>query len=191
MTNPLDPQSNYNVPKGNTQYLRFDEEVTEFLPLDSAIVGWEYWNTDEKPVRLSEEPEDHASLPGIRKEKDGTYNVKHFWAFPVIDMLEVKPKVKVLEITQKGVMKAIRSYTTNPKWGSPVMKYSFTVKKEGEGLKTKYETMANPAGELSEGIKTVWENAKMQGFDLTRLFNGGDPFVADPDIDGSDAPDAQ
>lgn len=172
--NPLDPQEEYSIPKTPTLYLKFEENETgtEFMPLDSAIVGWEYWNTEGKPVR-SPEPFDETP-EDIRKNNGKPEPIKHFWAFPVWDFQD--KKVKVLEITQKTIMTAIRDYTKNPKWGKPIMKYSFTVKRDDSGDITRYSIMANPSDTIDLQIEEAWDTAKEQGFDITRLYDGGDPF---------------
>ncbi len=175
--NPLDPKVEYSVPKGQSNYLKFEKGETEFMPLDSAIVGWEYWNEAGKPVRSETEP---VGTPNdIRQEKDGTVEKpKHFWAFPVWDFKD--KRVKVLEITQKTIMTAVRNYTTNKKWGSPVMKYSITINREGDGFDTEYTIMANPAeAEIHPDVIDAWEEAKDKGFDIKRLYTGGDPFTPD------------
>lgn len=188
-TNPFDPQAEYQVPKGDSKYLKFEDGQTEFLPLDSAIVGYEYWTHDNKPARLVEKPEGQISeLPNIRAERDGTYQCKHFWAFPVIDCVD--GKVKILEITQKSIQKDIRAYIENAKWGSPVLKYTITVNREGKNLDTEYNVMANPASEIPAEWIEAWEKVKAQGFDMNAFYKNGDPF--DPEGKNKDqAPKAE
>lgn len=181
MKNPLDPQEDYNVPKGDSKYMKFEKGETEFMPLDSAIVGYEYWNTEGKPVRSEEEPK--TTPANIRVDNEGQpEKIKHFWAFPVWDFKS--KEVKVLEITQKTIMNAVRNYTKNAKWGSPIMQYSFTVTREGDGFDTEYTVMANPKEEtVDHAINDAWEQAKVDGFDITRLFDGGDPFGVEKKTD--------
>lgn len=177
--NPFDPQSEYDVPKGDSKYLKFEKGETEFLPLSSPIIGWEYWNHDNKPVRLREQPNDPANLPGIRADRDENetprYRVNHFWAFPVIDCSD--GKVKILEITQKTIQNDIRAYAKNAKWGSPTMRYSFTVSREGDKFDTKYTVMANPAFDIPEKWLAEWQRVVATGFNLEALFDGDDPFT--------------
>lgn len=175
MQDPLNPTADYTVPKGESRYLKFEEEQTEFMPVAGAIIGWEYWDTKNKPVRLSEKPDCQPSeLPNIRADRDGSFKIKHFWAFPVIDCVD--GKLKILEVTQKGIQKAIRGYAKNPRWGSPVFKYTITVGKEGQNLDTEYTVMANPLGEVPQEWVKAWEEAKAKGFNLDALFRGEDPF---------------
>ena len=173
---PFNPTSTYTPPKSEGNYLKFGAGTTEFLPLQSPIVGWQYWNTDKKPMRLAKEPTGNlADLQGIRPEDDGRYKVTHFWAFPVIDAAD--GRVKILEITQKSIQNDIRTYIKSERWGSPVLKYTFSVVKQGEKLDTSYTVMANP---LVNGVPTAWaqawEDVKLFGFNLNELFTGGDPF---------------
>lgn len=183
MTNvdPFNPNSDYTVPKGDSKYLKLEKGQTEFLPLSSPVLGFEYWNVDNKPVRLKEQPNNPANLPDIRATEDENGNVKyrvnHFWAFPVIDCGD--GKVKILEITQKTIQNDIRAYTKNPKWGSPVLKYTITINREGDKFETKYTVMANPASEIPEEWKAEWKRVQDAGFDLEALFSGGDPFTAE------------
>jgi len=177
MTNPFDPQTQYEVPKGDSKYLKFEKGQTKFMPMDSAIIGYQYWTNDSKPMRLKEQPEKLSTLPNIRQEDDGSYKLQHFWAFPVVDAKD--GKVKVLEITQKGIQGDIRNYATNEEWGNPVQKYTFTVSKTGEKFETKYTTMANPAKDLPKEWSEAWNEAKKNGFDITRLYTNGDPFTED------------
>lgn len=176
VNDPFDTQSSYDVPKSaGGAYLKFEKGQTKFLPLMSPIVGWQYWNVENKPVRLKNQPQErYEHLEGIRAEEDGKYKVQHFWAFPVIDCAD--GKVKILEITQKGIQNDMREYVKNPDWGNPVMKYTFTVSKTGEKLSTEYTVMANPLHALPADWKRAWDDVQAKGFNLNELYSGGDPF---------------
>lgn len=177
---PFDPQSDYVPPKTDSLYVKFvDGETVEVLPLESPAVGYMYWNVQGKPVRSHEAFEEIPDDIRIDPKSGQPELIKHFWAFPVYEF-ETR-KVKVLEVTQKGIRDAILAYTRNPKWGRPVLKYSFTIKREDPASgPTKYTVMANPATDLPSEVGMAWENAKAKGFDITRLFAGGDPFSSEP-----------
>lgn len=173
---PFNPTSTYTAPKTEGSYLKFNPGTTEFLPCASPIVGWQYWNQDNKPVRLSKEPTGNlGELQGIRAEDDGRFKVTHFWAFPVIDATD--GRVKILEVTQKGIQNDIRAYIKSERWGSPILKYTFSVVRTGEKFDTSYTVMANP---LVNGVPAAWAQAwnevQAAGFNLNELFLGGDPF---------------
>ncbi|MEK6880728.1 MAG: hypothetical protein AABY22_14010 [Nanoarchaeota archaeon] len=138
--------SEYKLPV-SSNYMRFQEGENTFRVLSSAIVGWEYWNTDNKPVRSQEgwdeRPED------VKTEKDGSYRINHFWAFAVYNY-EAK-KIQILELTQKGIMKTIQGLVKNPKWGNP-NGYDITVARSGSGFDTEYSTVPNPHSEVDSSV---------------------------------------
>jgi hypothetical protein len=80
MTNDFLP-STYEVPETEKNYLK-PNEASLVRILSSAIVGWEYWTVDKKPIRARvawEEAPDDAKV-----NKNGTFQ-KHFWAFLCYD----------------------------------------------------------------------------------------------------------
>ena len=162
----------YHVPQGGN-YMKLMDGDNEFLILGSAVMGFEYWNKENKPVRLTERP---ATLPpDIREEDDGKpAKPKHFWAFPVWNVRD--RAVQVLEITQKSVMGALQNLARSDKWGDPIGTYTITISRSGTGFDTEYNTVPNPKGENFSEIMTEWERVKQDGFDISRLFTGDDPF---------------
>lgn len=159
----------YKVPS-NSNYMRLKDGENTFRVLSSAIIGWEYWNNDKKPVRSKERP---TEIPDdIRVEKDGSYNIKHFWAFVVWNYED--KKVQILEITQSSIQNAIKSSLVgNKRWGDP-KKYDITITRSGTGFDTEYITQGNPP--ISEpDPKILNEYAKMS-INLEALYAGDDPF---------------
>ena len=95
---------------------------------------------------------------------------QHFWAMPVWNYKQ--KNIQILEIKQKTVLEAIKSYIDNPKWGSP-MEYDISVSKSGEGLSTKYLIDHDPKEALD---KDVAQQFKDMNINLEALFDGKDPF---------------
>ena len=161
------PSEDYKLPI-SSNYMRFQEGENTFRVLSSAVLGFEYWNTQNKPVRSKEAwdemPED------IKVEKDGGHRINHFWAF-VVWNYEAK-RIQILELTQKGIMKTIQGLIKNPKWGNP-KKYDITVTRSGSGFDTEYNTVPNPHTELDPITEVQYEKMNI---DLDALFVGGDPF---------------
>lgn len=158
----------YEVPQSPSNYMKLQEGENNFRVLSSAIVGFEYWNAENKPVRLQSAPE---VLPSdIRMDKGVPSKVKPFWAF-VVWNYETK-QIQILELTQKSIMNAIKSVVDNKKWGNP-QGYDITITKTGEGLDTEYSTMPNPHSELEQGIKDAFTAKPCS---LNALFEGLDPF---------------
>lgn len=169
MTNFL-PQD-YKMPTGN--YMKLQEGENTFRVLSSAVTGFEYWNTDNKPIRSKTGwkflPED------IKIEDDGNTKINHFWAFVVWNYTD--NKVQILQLTQKTIMSVIKSYVNNPKWGDP-KGYDLVITKEKVGGKTSYTTMADPHSVVDPKIS---ENYAQQNINLEALFVGGDPFMSKAD----------
>jgi len=62
---------------------------------------------------------------------------------------------------------------------SDLLEWDFTVSKKGSGLTTEYTVRPVPRKKGSqENIEAAWIEAKAEGFDLTRLLSGGNPFKA-------------
>lgn len=156
----------YSIPN-TSNYMKFSEGDNTFRVLSSAIVGYEYFTNDNKPVR-SKTPWD--VVPSDIK-KDG--KIKHFWAFVVYNY-ESK-RIQILELTQKSIMTTMQSYIKNVKWGNP-KEYDFIVTKTGSGMDTEYAITVNPKSPLDESVKARFESMKI---DLNALFAGLDPFEID------------
>ena len=155
----------YEIPETESNYLRFKKEGSyTFRVLGSAIVGFEYWTRENKPIRSKvaweEVPED------AKLDKNGNFQ-KHFWAFLVYDY-ESK-KVKILELTQKTIMETIKTYVSNPKWGNPTG-YDITVTRKGMGFgDTEYTVIAEPHSDTPM--------LNVPDIKLDALYEGLDPFV--------------
>ncbi len=169
----------YKEPPVIKNYMKFRDEENRFRILSAAITGFEYFNTSNKPVR-SREP--FATHP--KDIKDGG-TIKHFWAFVVYNHndaqiaeeagLPTDSAVQILEVTQKTIQSAILSYVHNKKWGD-FHSYDFVVKKEGEGIETEYNVIAEPHSELKLD-KTQTDRA--ESINLEALYTGEDPFGGD------------
>jgi hypothetical protein len=154
------------------RYMRLQEGKNALRILGSAIVGYEYWNTAGKPVRLRERPS--ARPADIRTEKDGKESVKHFWAFPVWNYAE--KSVQVLEVTQSTIQNGIKSLVDDENWGDPKA-YDISITKSGDGLNTEYSVLGIPPKPLDQ---TVLQEYESNPVNLAALYDGGDPFAPKP-----------
>ena len=151
------------APEGN--YMRFKEGENTFRVLSSAVIGYEYWNKDNKPVRLKKQP---TSTPAdIRIDGDKPISIKYFWAFVVYNYKAEKKQI--LEITQSSLQNAIRALCENAKWGDP-KGYDITVGRAGSGLETEYTLMPSPHSAFPVDLIGV------ENINLEALFSGNDPF---------------
>jgi hypothetical protein len=70
----------YKVPKGSGNYMKLQDGANKFRILTAPIIGWEYWNAENKPVRSRER---WSSIPADARLDEGAFKPKHFWAFVV------------------------------------------------------------------------------------------------------------
>lgn len=154
----------YEAPKNQSAYMKFEQGDNKFRILASPIIGWLDWE-DKKPLRsrLDAKP---------AKAIDPSKPIKQFWALPVFDYKD--NKVKVLEITQKGLIGSLTELARSADWGSPI-NYDLNVKKTGEKMTTEYQVIPSPPKAISNAIKVVWETTKIN---LSALFENGDPFAS-------------
>ncbi len=154
------------------RYMKLQDGKNTFRILSSAIIGWVYWNNENRPVRLKERP---SSLPlDIRTEENGKESVKHFWAFAVWNYAE--KMVQVLEVSQKQIMAALKNLVDDEHWGDP-KNYDIMIKRSGTGFDTEYVTQGIPPTPLDP--KIAEEFAKHPVY-LPALYSGGDPFAGKP-----------
>lgn len=163
---PFFPEG-YEVPSSN-EFMKLEKGENTFRIMSSPVMGYVYWNKDNKPVR---EREKFTTTPDDIKidAKSGKPTaIKHFWSMVVWNYND--KAIQQLELTQKGIMDAILALTNNPKWGNP-KNYDLTVTREGDGLTTKYTVMPNPQSEVSAEILAEFES---KAIDLNVIFEPKD-----------------
>lgn len=171
--NWIDP--NYEVPKSSGNYLKFEDGDNKFRVLTSPIMGWQYWNKDNKPVRLREQPkrlpEDIRYTPDKKTGEQKAERVKHFWCFAAWNYAE--KRVQVVEVTQATIQNQMLDLALAEDWGDP-RNYDLTVKRKGEGFDTEYSVQPSPAKPLNAEAQAMFDEATLN---LDALFDNGDPFM--------------
>jgi len=158
------PTEDYKIPE-TSNYMRLTEGEHTFRALSSAIIGYEYFTKENKPVRSRELFDE---IPDDIK-KDG--RISHFWAF-IVWNYDAK-RLQILEITQKTIQTPLKALIDNEKWGSPLT-YDITITREGTTKNdTVYAVMPNPHTIVEEEIKEIYENANIK---LEKLYDNGNPF---------------
>ncbi len=153
---------------------------------DEPLEGYEVWgqaNGTNKPFRFAEEPtyEDILVEMGEFEPREGrggpgTADVKFFIALPVYSY--DSGKVQVLQLTQKSIIKEIDAISQMEDYES-LLDWDFTISKKGSGLTTEYTVRPAPRKKGSqEHIDAAWLEAKSEGFDISRLLEGQNPFKA-------------
>lgn len=156
----------YEVPKPSNNYMKFEQGANKFRIMSQPIMGWEYWNTQGKPVRLKNQP---TETPADLREGD---KIKHFWAFKVFNYKT--NKIQILEITQASIQGPMTELVSNDDWGPP-QDYDITITKKGEKLDTEYTVTPSPHKDVPQEAKNALRDTKI---DLEALFSGDNPFDA-------------
>jgi hypothetical protein len=106
----------------------------------------------------------------------GTADVKFAIAVPIYSY--DSGKVQVLQITQKSILKEIDQISQMEDYEN-LLEWDLTISKKGSGLLTEYTVRPVPRKKGSqEHIDAAWLEAKSEGFDISRLIQGGNPFKA-------------
>jgi hypothetical protein len=171
----------YEVPETGGNYLKFKNGENRIRIMSDYIVGYEWWVENEKgrkPMRCRmEDPMTPDDLADTKQPP------KHFWACVVYDYAD--SKIKIMEITQKGLMRTLTGLEQDEDWGDPkgTKGYDIVIIKTGEKMETKYELRAKPKKELDPGIVQMFSDTIVN---LNALYEGKDPFeekISDKDID--------
>lgn len=151
--------------------MKLQEGENTFRVLSSAITGWVYWNTANKPVRLKTRV---METPGdMRTESDGKpTKIKHFWAFVVWNYDE--KMIQILEVTQIQIQSGIKALVDSKHWGDP-KGYDISISRSGSGFETEYVTQGIPPAPLSKSISDEYAKLTVK---LEGLFTGEDPFAS-------------
>jgi hypothetical protein len=153
---------------------------------DEPLEGYEVWGQcagQSKPFRFEQEPtpEDVTVELGDFEAREGrggpgTVDLKFFIAVPVYNY--ESGKVQVLQITQKSILKEIDQISQMEDY-EDLLAWDFTISKKGSGLTTEYTVRPVPRKKGSqEHIDAAWLEAKSEGFDISRLLTGQNPFKA-------------
>jgi hypothetical protein len=154
------------------------------LLTDEPLEFYECWgsaNGANKPFRFDFEPtyEDVVAEMGEFEPREGrggpgTADIKFAIACPVYNY--ESGKVQVLQITQKSILKEIDAISQVEEYTN-LLEWDMTISKKGSGLLTEYTVRPLPRKKGSqEHIDSAWIEAKSEGFDISRLLTGANPF---------------
>lgn len=149
---------------GASSYMKLQDGDNEVRIISKPIFGWIGWE-DKKPQRtlLADGPPDVT----INEPKD---KPKKFMACLVIDLAD--DEIKIMELTQQSIIKAILALDKNAKWGKPYG-YNLSINKTGANLTTKYVVTPNPKTPVSSAHKAA---ATEKPCNLMALYEGADPW---------------
>lgn len=139
--------------------------------LSDAITGFEYWNSENKPVRVRKDPTQRRAELDIRPEKDGSPGrIKHFWSVVVWNYNE--NALQCWQIPQASIRQKIEALYSDADWGHP-KEYNITLRKEGKDLSTEYSVIPSPNKSIPNEAIQQWKDASIN---LEALFDGGNPM---------------
>lgn len=169
MTNTFLPEG-YVAPVTGGGYMKLQDGDNVFRVLSSAIVGYEYWTNENKPVRSQKSFE---TTPNIKLDKEGNpTKVKHFWAFVVWNY--ATKNVEILQLTQTSIQQAITNLVKDEDWGDP-KKYDIKVNRTGAQLDTEYAVNPKPHKTIDDDVLFAYDQKRIN---LKALYTGGNPFEA-------------
>lgn len=155
---------NYELTKSTGgNYTKLQEGTTKIRILTSPIVGWEYFNQENRPIRQK------VPFDWIPSDSKEWRKPKEFRAFVVWNYEE--KSVQVMEITQKSLKDKLYNYVKDPDFWDPKT-YDLKFSKTGKGLDTEYDILALGKSEFDNA--EALEKAK--AIRLDALYEGEDPF---------------
>ncbi len=163
--------ANYEIPRGPSNYTKLEEGDTKVRILSKPLLGWQYFNNDNKPVRIEGATQPSIDKSLIKIDKYSKQQVKHFWAM-VVWNYKVK-EIQVLEVSQSSIQGRIKELSKSTDWGSPFA-YDITINKSGTGVDTEYSVTPIPPKPLSDEAKSAF---KSKPCNLRALLVSGDPFA--------------
>jgi hypothetical protein len=155
---------------------------------DEPLEFFEAWGTDasdkSKPFRFDYEPtyEDVLAELGDFTPREGrggpgTADVKLCAAVPIWSY--EAGTVQVLSASQKSILRELDSISQMEDYPD-ITAIDLILSKTGSKLATEYKLRPVPRKKGSDVIiDAAWEEAKSNGFDLSRLLTGGNPFKAE------------
>jgi hypothetical protein len=175
MANGFLPPGSEPMSSGSEFYFRPEEGENRVRILAPPIIGWIGWTAQRKPLRRAVDPAEPL-LPTIDPEEvviDDKNQIRKFWAMPVWDYRT--KRVRVWEIAQSTIQGPIKKLAEDVDWGDP-RRYDLSITRETKGDRTTYTISPKPKRRAEEIIVTTWKEVVAAGFDVSRLFSGGDPF---------------
>ncbi len=176
-------EEGHEIPEKRNQFMRFQQGTNKLRFIGNPISGFLFFGKVEredgtetvKPYRRRESEGEFSIEEMINREakikSDGEIEEQKYFVMGLVYNYQ-KQKLQVLEITQKSILKALKSYINNEEYGHP-SGYDITVSKEGEGLNTDYTVVASPPKAVSEEVEDL---AGEVSCNLEKVFEGEYPL---------------
>lgn len=186
MTDNFLPKDDDKAPKGGGagRYLKLakGDKPVKFrilsMPPLNGLLKWGSSGAGGKDlpvrIRLGEDfPTGVVWQQDTRPGKSGEAAPRYFWLLPVWSYTD--KQVQVWESTQSTIHEQYKAWVANEDYGDP-LGYDFTLTRTDDNKGTSYLLQASPPKPLAAAVASAWETCQKGGFDMTRLYDGGDPF---------------
>ena len=176
-------EQGHEIPDKRNQFMKFVQGKNRIRFVGNPISGFVFYGKIKredgsealKPYRRRES-EGEFSLEeminrDVRMKPDGEIEGQKYFVMGLVYNYQ-KEKLQVLEITQKSILKALKSYVESEEYGHP-SGYDLTIEKKGDGLNTEYTVVVSPPKPLSAEIENLVGETSC---DLQKIFDGEYPL---------------
>ena len=173
----------HEIPEKRNQFMKLEYGKNRFRFIGEPVSGFLFFGKVEREdgsevVRPFRRREAEGEFPledlielNARMSKEGELEKQKYFVSSLVYNYG-KDKLQVLEITQKSILKALKSYVESEEYGHP-NGYDLTVEKKGEGLNTEYTVLASPPKALEDKIAEAVGDISC---DLEKIFAGEYPL---------------
>ena len=173
----------HEIPDKRNQFMRFESGKNRVRFIGNPVSGFVFFGKVEredgtettKPYRRRESEGEFSIEEMInrnaRMKKDGEMEGQKYFVMGLVYNHQ-KQKLQVLEVTQKSILKALKSYVDSEEYGHP-SGYDLTIEKSGEGLNTEYTVVVSPPKPLSAEVEDLVGETSC---DLQKVFAGEYPL---------------
>ena len=173
----------HEIPDKRNQFMKFGQGKNRIRFIGNPVSGFVFFGKTKredgseavKPFRRRE-GEGEFSVEemisrDVRMKPDGEIEGQKYFVMGLVYNYQ-KEKLQALEITQKSILKAMKSYVESEEYGHP-SGYDLTIEKKGDGLNTEYTVIVSPPKPLSAEIENLVGETSC---DLQKIFDGEYPL---------------
>ena len=173
----------HEIPEKRNQFMKLAPGKNRIRFVGNPVSGFLFFGKVEredgsetvKPFRRTESEGEFSLEEMINRDarigKDGELEKQKYFVAGLVYNYQ-KERLQVLEITQKSILKALKSYVDSEEYGHP-SGYDLTIEKKGDGLNTDYLVIVSPPKLLSDEIETLVGETSCN---LEKLFAGEYPL---------------
>jgi len=153
--------------ESTSRYTKFANGTTTVRMFGEPFFYYETWLDKDGGGRTPKRFALDSDIPVSELGPDGVKQVMSIVVYNYGDKA-----IQVMSVSQKTILKAIKGYSQNKKYGDPTG-YDININKEGEGKQTRYTVIADPKEDVSDEVQKAYDQ---ESIDLEMLLLNGDPF---------------